>query len=133
MEKEEKNNHLVTDTELLARFYGSDEKLDPSERFLRNYILNEGWKDKTQMAVFDDPKLKKIDKEDDERLDEMEAYETAYNFRYEDPNAATITSHARNALASETMRRKEETRKLARERKKERKEEEKNLKREERN
>ena len=58
------------------------------------------------MAVFDDPKLKKIDKEDDERLDEMEAYETAYNFRFEDPNAATITSHARNALASETMRRK---------------------------
>ena len=31
--------------------------------------------------------------------EEMDAYETAYNFRFEDPNAATITSHARNALA----------------------------------
>ena len=44
----------------------------------------------------------------------MDAYETAYNFRFEEPNAATITSHARNALNGETMRRKEETRKLAR-------------------
>jgi len=109
------NKHLVTDTELLARFYGGDDKLDASERFLRNYILNEGWKDKSQMgASFEDPKLKKIDKEDEERLDDMDAYETAYNFRFEEPNAATITSHARNALNGETMRRKEETRKLAR-------------------
>lgn len=109
------NKHLVTDTELLARFYGGDDKLDASERFLRNYILNEGWKDKSQMgASFEDPKLKKIDKEDEERLDDMDAYETAYNFRFEEPNAATITSYSRNALNGETMRRKEETRKLAR-------------------
>ena len=65
-------------------------------------------------ASFEDPKLKKIDKEDEERLDDMDAYETAYNFRFEEPNAATITSHARNALNGETMRRKEETRKQAR-------------------
>lgn len=50
-------------------------------------------------ASFEDPKLKKQDDEDDERDDEMEQYETAYNFRFEDPNAATITSHARNANA----------------------------------
>jgi protein KRI1 len=97
---------------------------------LRSYILNEGWRDKTQMADFEDPKIKKNDKEDEERGDEMENYETAYNFRFEDPNAATITSHARNALAQESLRRKSETRKLARERKLSRKEEEK-LKRKE--
>lgn len=78
-----------------------------------------------QDAKFEDPKLTKIDKEDDERAEEMEAYEHAYNFRFEDPNAATITSHARNALAEETLRRKQDTRKLARERKLDRKEEEK--------
>jgi len=33
------------------------------------------------------------------REEEMDLFETAYNFRFEDPNAATITSHARNALA----------------------------------
>lgn len=83
------------------------------------------------MANFDDPKLKKVDKEDDERLEDMDAYETAYNFRFEDPNAATITSHARNALDGETMRRADDTRKQARLRKQERKELEKNRKREE--
>ena len=39
------------------------------------------------------------------------------NFRYEDPNAATISTHARNALAAESMRRNTSTRKEARERK----------------
>ena len=37
---------LTTDTELLARFYGDGAQLDHKEKFLRNYILNEGWKDK---------------------------------------------------------------------------------------
>ena len=30
---------LVTDKELLARFYGEEKSLDKSDRFLRNYIL----------------------------------------------------------------------------------------------
>ena len=51
--------HLVTDKEVLARFYGDNDKLDPQEKFLRSYILNEGWRDKSQMADFEDPKLKK--------------------------------------------------------------------------
>ena len=37
---------LVTDQELLSRFYGKENELDEGEKFLRNYILNEGWKDK---------------------------------------------------------------------------------------
>ena len=38
---------LITDTELLSRFYGEHEdELDHNEKFLRNYILNEGWKEK---------------------------------------------------------------------------------------
>jgi hypothetical protein len=57
-QESEEQHHLVTDKDLLARFYGANEDLEPTERFLRNYILNEGWKDKSQMANFDDPKLK---------------------------------------------------------------------------
>jgi len=53
----------------------------------------------------------------------MDMFEYKHNFRYEDPNAATITSHARDALKDETMRRKNETRKQARERAKDRKQE----------
>lgn len=59
-----------------------------------------------QNAKFEDPKLAKIDQEDEAREEEMDAYEYAYNFRFEDPNAATITSHARNALAEDSLRRK---------------------------
>lgn len=53
------------------------------------------------------------------------------NFRYEDPNAATISTHARNALAEESMRRKDSTRKEARERKINRVQEEKDRRKEE--
>ena len=43
--------NLVTDTELLARFYGeNDGDLDHTEKFLKNYILNEGWKEKASKS-----------------------------------------------------------------------------------
>ena len=61
----------------------------------------------------------------------MDLFEYKHNFRYEDPNAATITSHARDALAEDTMRRKDDTRKQARERAKDRKQELKEQKNEE--
>lgn len=64
----------------------------------------------------------KVDDEDSEREDEMDKFECKYNFRFEDPNAATLTSHARNANEEETMRRKDSARKQARERAKDAKE-----------
>ncbi len=137
LKKSSSNNqmNLVTDTELLARFYGEEGELDHNEKFLRNYILNEGWKEKgggvsrnTGMNVDQElPELKQrqlaVDDEDANREDEMDKFECKYNFRFEDPNAATITSHARNANQEETMRRNDSARKQARERAKEAKEE----------
>lgn len=136
---------LVTDKELLARFYGND-NLTNEDKFLRNYILNEGWKEGTKLSkdtevvkflksaqtgATESLGKKKVDEEDEAREDEMDLYEQRYNFRFEDPNAATITSHARNAGAEESLRRPDETRKLARERQKERKEDLKKAKKEE--
>ena len=85
---------LITDTELMKRFWGDDNKLDKHDKFLRNYILLEGWKDKSKMYGNEQ---QRIDEEDAKRDEEMEAYEHHYNFRYEDPSNAAqyLTTHAR--------------------------------------
>lgn len=44
--KKKKEMMLVTDVDLLKRFYGDNSNLDQADKFLRNYILLEGWKDK---------------------------------------------------------------------------------------
>ena len=82
--------------------------------------MNEGWKDKGQMIKLPKSDREKplvkgknlaVDSEDDKREDEMEQFETKYNFRFEEPNAGTITSHAREAFGEETLRKKNDTRK----------------------
>ena len=122
---------------------------------MRNYILNEGWKDtgaehmakdKQMMQqvrisesgaseYFNEPGIvdgvDKVDKEDDNREDEIDGFERKHNFRFEEANAATITSHARDAGVEESMRRPDETRKQGRERAKDRKEDLKRKKKEE--
>ncbi len=100
---------LVTDVDLLKRFYGNDKQLDNTDKFLRNYILLEGWKDKFKGVG----KLQEqIDREDQERDQEMEIFEEKYNFRFEDQTGTYITTHSREV--PESMRRKDEKRKDAR-------------------
>lgn len=48
---------LVTDKELLARFYGQDDDLNAEDKFLRNYILNEGWKEAGGMKLSKDKEM----------------------------------------------------------------------------
>lgn len=141
----------MTDKELLARFYGQESELNAEDKFLRNYILNEGWKEASGSRLMRDKEMMQMvrneqsgasavvgkglesraDDEDEARENEMDVYEQKYNFRFEDPNAATITSHARNAGAEESLRRPDDARKQARERAKERKEDLKKQKKEE--
>lgn len=117
---------LVTDEDLLKRFWGNDKSLDSKDKFLRNYILLEGWKDKFKGLG---KTQEQIDQEDEERDEEMEEFEEKYNFRYEEQTGKYITTHSREV--PESMRRKDESRKDKRLEKKERIEDEKRRKQEE--
>jgi protein KRI1 len=120
---------MVTDTDLLKRFYGDESQLDSTDKFLRNYILLQCWKDKGGNAK---SKLQEqIDQEDEIRDKEMEEFEEKYNFRFEEGTGAYITTHQREV--EDTMRRKDDKRKEQRLEKKERIEEEKRKKQEELN
>lgn len=116
----------MSDEDILKRFYGTDNKLDNTDKFLRNYILLEGWKDRFKGVG---KTQQQIDKEDEERDHEMEEFEEKYNFRFEDQTGTYITTHSREV--QESMRRKDEKRKDQRMSKKERLEEEKRRKQEE--
>ncbi|KAH9006285.1 Krr1-domain-containing protein, partial [Lactarius hatsudake] len=135
----------------------AEERKETDQEFLINYILNRGWVDRsarrlptykeitTQASSSKDPGPSvahtgaEVDvgnddllEEDDDEFDEVaEHFESSYNFRFEEPDAAHIQSFPR---AVETVRRTTEhaeRRRAARERRLERKEAEKAQRREE--
>ena len=68
--------------DLLEQIWGDDKKLSKNERFLRNYILSEGWLDKDTTGL--NKNLLLIDKEDEENDDKFDDFENKYNHRFEE-------------------------------------------------
>ncbi|QLQ80887.1 hypothetical protein HG537_0E02420 [Torulaspora globosa] len=93
------------------------------EKFLEEFVNNQAWiprKGDKIVSLDQDPNMQE---DDDEFEEAVEKFENAYNFRYEDPNAATIVSYARNQA---TLRRSENSsRRRKREDEKHKKEQEK--------
>lgn len=106
------------------------------DKFLLDYILNDRWKgdkaDRDNYAEYQQKQNEKADREDSGRDSEMDKYEAEYNFRFEDKNAAYLTSFARQA-PEDSMRRVDDRRKQQRLSVKERKQEEKEKRKEELN
>ncbi|BEJ13502.1 hypothetical protein CspHIS471_0306760 [Cutaneotrichosporon sp. HIS471] len=116
------------------------------EDFLMDYILNRGWIDKEKKAVptyedivgrergddseddDEDTPWGKID-EEEEFDDKADEFETEYNFRFEEPGAATIVTHPRQIDSA--VRRGDDSRKLKRQAREERKAAEKAAREEE--
>ena len=106
--------------DLLEQIWGDDKKLSKDERFLRNYILSEGWLDKNTTGL--NKNLLLIDKEDEENDDKFDDFENKYNHRFEEEGGANITTYQRNI---DSYRHKDDTRATKRKEHEKRKEEEK--------
>lgn len=103
--------------------------IDPDESFLMEYVLTKGWMDpEADDSANRIPSYNEIvdDSEDEANVEAMEAFETAYNFRFEAEQGAELVTHTRTIDGS--MRRKDDKRKRMREKKLERKAEEKTKK-----
>eukprot|EP00127_Corallochytrium_limacisporum_P007141 Clim_evm14s243 gene=Clim_evmTU14s243 len=79
--------------------------LDEKEQYLRDYILNEGWRDHTTTktstaAAFDelhDPgnEDEVSESEDEEAVDEADRFEAKFNFRFEEEGGTSLKSYPR--------------------------------------
>ena len=91
------------EVELLKAFWGEGHGLSEEDKFLRNYILGHGWKRRREESEEEEdaaPGVKKPvggmeDREDERRDLEMEDFEEAHNFRFEEKNAGYVHTHAR--------------------------------------
>ncbi|EPE36735.1 hypothetical protein GLAREA_08898 [Glarea lozoyensis ATCC 20868] len=94
---------------------------DP-ETFLSNFMQARAW------VPSDGARFQPLESDDDEELDRAEAWETAYNMRFENPAGAneTLKSYARDIIAAKSVRREEpNSRKKQRDAQREKKEAEK--------
>lgn len=113
--------------DMLLHSYLENETPDEKERFLRDFVLNNGWlnrnaedapSNQTRVVELDLPVADENDDgsddgDDDDKFDDnVDAFEASYNFRFEDPDGAKVATHSREVIGS--LRRPDERRKKAR-------------------
>ncbi|OQV12823.1 Protein KRI1-like protein [Hypsibius exemplaris] len=104
--------------------FWSDPKLDEGEKFLRDYLLDKKYMDKDKSRL---PSYGEIVEEDfseeEEELEKADEFEQKYNFRFEEPDPDFIKRFPRTM--ADSLRRKDDSRKVKRDEVKERKDAEK--------
>lgn len=121
------NEHKGADEKVqrLQDFWLNSSKMSESDRFLRDYVINERWKPSAEQGKAQTVSVEQLppvdDEEDAEELQKMEEYEEDFAFRHQHPDAICIPSHPRNVSTS--LRKVSTKRKDQRERRKARDEE----------
>ncbi|UJR32030.1 hypothetical protein I4U23_019498 [Adineta vaga] len=116
--------------------YWNDPSLSERDRFLRDFILNkmhlhradDDDEDETKIPSYDEIVNQNEDDDDDE-FENAEEFERKYNFRYQEPDAEFLKRYPRTI--DDSVRRKDDRRKVKRQEKKQRKELEHKQKQEE--
>ncbi|KAJ3668999.1 hypothetical protein LUZ60_010949 [Juncus effusus] len=126
-ESENDETTLVVKSQLNAYYQGKE--LDENEKFLKQYLENQLWKDKQKGKNDPKPDLLEISEEEEE-IEKQEKYEAAYNFRHEEEGMTDrVLGHSR--VIEGSVRKKDSSRKTQRKSKKERMEKEERERREE--
>ncbi|KAJ3410956.1 KRRI-Interacting protein 1 [Chytridiales sp. JEL 0842] len=96
------------------RYAEGDESVaeNQDEKFLMDFILNKGWVDKNANRVPTYEEVVKTEMIDEEEEEEVDRFEKAYNFRFEEEDGTNIQTYAREVEGS--MRRKDRRRAEAR-------------------
>eukprot|EP00299_Pterocystis_sp_00344_P019094 c9506_g1_i1.p1 GENE.c9506_g1_i1~~c9506_g1_i1.p1 ORF type:complete len:570 (-),score=177.13 c9506_g1_i1:45-1703(-) len=133
--KREKSEHEMNDHErdfkafqiqqgrYLDEYFGNGENLNDNEKFLRDYLNNQGWLEKGA------DKWQPLEDNDHDHVEASETFETTYSHRYQEEGAGQVITHAR--VMEDSVRKKESKRKQKREETQSRKEEIKLQKQEE--
>ncbi|CAO3589545.1 unnamed protein product [Absidia cylindrospora] len=91
--------------------------VNADDAFLMDYVLNRGWVDKKGKGNPTYNEIVDVDRDMDEQyLDDVDRFESKYNFRFEEEDGAHIVTHARDV--GDSVRRKESKRKQRRDREK---------------
>lgn len=102
--------HLLRSCFVSPHSYLKTEANDEAENFLREFTLNKAWQADVVEA---NPDLIFADIADEVAVENANAFESAYNFRFEEEGGGQIKTHARTI--EDSMRRKDDKRKRQRE------------------